>query len=257
MTAVPATLRLADGVRLRPLTARSIILSTLLGAPDGAATSNELVLVARNFNITDNALRAALSRMLTGGDVERSDGRYQLSERLRLRQHRQEHAVRPPSPDWDGTWQVAVVTTAGRGATERAELRKALRNAGLGELREGVWMRPANPGAVLGDIPDILELRAARPASDAAALVEQLFDLPGWARKARHLAAAYSRAGTDIDRFTIIAATVRHLVADPALPPSLLPADYPAKVLRHLYSDYRSVLAGRRPRHQPEPTGLL
>lgn len=253
MTLRSAPPRLANGVLLRPLTARSIILSTLLGAPGGAATPNELVLIARNFEITDNALRAALSRMLAAGDVGRRDGRYQLSDRLEIRQQRQEQAVRPPQDAWDGTWQVAVVTTAGRSPTDRAELRTTFRNAGLGELREGVWMRPANPGAALVDTGDILELGAARPATDPDTLVEQLFDLPGWATTARHLADAYRQAATDIDRFTIMAATVRHLLADPALPASLVPADYPAPVLRQLYADYRCEL-GTAPHRPSQPT---
>lgn len=243
---MPAPIKLANGQRLRPLTARSIILSTLLGADDAAASASELVLVAREFAITETALRAALSRMFSGGDLERDAGRYRLTSRLVARQHRQDEAVHPVASTWDGTWQVAVVTAAGRSAADRVEHRNLLYQAKLSELREGVWMRPANLPPHLGPRADILGLAGARPTTSDADLVAQLWDLPTWAAIAGHLIEDYIAAPTPATRFPVAAAIVRHLLDDPALPSSLVPADYPVATLRELYAGYRIELSDLR-----------
>ena len=225
------------------------MLSTLLGSPGGSAAPAELVTLAGELGITENALRASLSRMLSGGEVSRTDNGYRLNERLAERQRRQEAAVHTPTTHWDGTWLVAVVTVAGRDPAARADLRTSLREARLAELREGVWLRPANLSCDLSAHPEVTTWRDARPDADAHALVAQLWDLPGWTARARHLLDASSehdlpeRAG---ERFTVMAAIVRHLLNDPALPAELAPADYPAQRLRDAYAAYRELLRTRR-----------
>ena len=184
---MPVDVRLGDGTTLRPLTARSAVLSTLLGSPGGSATPAELVALAGELGITENALRASLSRMLSSGEVSRTEDGYRLNDRLVERQRRQEVAVHAPTTPWDGTWLVAVVTVAGRDPAARADLRAALRADRLAELREGVWVRPANLLCDLSRHPEVVTWREARPEADVAALVGQLWDLPGWARRARLL----------------------------------------------------------------------
>ncbi len=46
------------------------------------------------------------------------------------------------------------------------------------------------------------------------------------------------------ERLTLFAAVVRQLLADPVLPPSLLPAGWPGDALRAAYADYRRGLEG-------------
>ena len=99
---VPVDVRLRDGTTLRPLTARSAVLSTLLGSPGGSATPAELVALAGELGITENALRASLSRMLSGGEVSRTEDGYRLNDRLVERQRRQEVAVHTATTPWDG-----------------------------------------------------------------------------------------------------------------------------------------------------------
>ena len=236
---VPASIRLPDGTRLRPLTARSVVLSTLLGKKGGSATPYELVLVGRELGITETALRASLSRMLEAGDVVRADGRYRLAARLVERQRRQDEAAAPPAREWDGTWHIAIVTASGRPSAERAELRAALRGSRLAELRGGVWMRPGNLAAGLTPRPEIDLFSGAKPHMDDRELAGQLWDLPGWAETARHLLEGFHDAATNAARFTIVAAIVRHLLVDPVLPSTLLPATYPADELRRVYADFR------------------
>ena len=45
---------------------------------------------------------------------------------------------------WGGEWEMVVITATGRGPAERADLRSRLTALRLAELREGVWLSPAN-----------------------------------------------------------------------------------------------------------------
>ncbi|WP_320776574.1 PaaX family transcriptional regulator C-terminal domain-containing protein, partial [Streptomyces sp. CRN 30] len=49
------------------------------------------------------------------------------------------------------------------------------------------------------------------------------------------------------DRLTAFAAAVRHLLADPVLPPDLLPADWPGTALRAAYTAYQREQAATGP----------
>ena len=150
-----------------------------------------------------------------------------------------------------------MVTVAGRDPADRAELRAGLRAARLAELREGVWVRPANLPCDLSSHPEVTTWRDARPEADAQTLVGQLWDLPGWASRARHLLDAadeHDLPGSAGERFTVMAAIVRHLLDDPALPAELVPEDYPADRLRDAYAAYRELLR-TRPRGRSAPPG--
>mgnify|MGYP000656241259 CR=1 FL=1 len=155
----------------------------------------------------------ALTRMVAGGDLIRSDDGYRLSERLLERQRRQDDALRPALRDWDGSWVTAVVTSVGEDARTRSDLRKLLQDSRFGELREGVWLRPDNLRAELD--PGIARhVRLLRSIDGAPAeLAAQLWDLAGWSAAATELIAAMSRARDLPTEFTIAAAMVRHLEA--------------------------------------------
>ncbi|MER6984327.1 PaaX domain-containing protein, C- domain protein, partial [Streptomyces carpinensis] len=128
-------------VDLRPLSARSVILSLLLGTHPPELPVKDLVRAVEPFGIGGSTLRAALSRMVAAGDLRRAGGVHGLSDRLLERQRRQDAAVHPQTRHWDGLWEMAVVTATGRGPAERAELRAGLAALRLAELREGVWLR--------------------------------------------------------------------------------------------------------------------
>ncbi|MEU5095160.1 PaaX family transcriptional regulator C-terminal domain-containing protein [Streptomyces sp. NPDC020996] len=232
-------------VDLRPLSARSVVLSLLLGAHPPQLAVKDLVRAVEPFGIGGSTLRAALSRMAAAGDLRRTDGVYRLSDRLLERRRRQDEAVRPRTRAWDGDWETVVVTATGRGAAERAGLRARLAELRLAELREGVWLRPAN---LIRPVPDDLEPVAqrftARPEGSATALAARLWPLDAWAATARALLAHLAGAHGPADRFTAFAAVVRHLLADPVLPAELLPADWPGAALRAAYAEYRREIAG-------------
>ncbi|MCZ0205018.1 PaaX domain-containing protein, C- domain protein [Streptomyces sp. UMAF16] len=230
----------ADPAALRPLSARSVVLSLLLGVHPPELPVRDLVRLVEPFGIGGSTLRAALSRMVAAGDLRRTDAVYRLSDRLLERQRRQDDAVRPRTRAWHGDWEMVVITATGRGPAERAELRARLTALRLAELREGVWLRPANLDRPLpAEVHRVALTYTARPDEPPGELAARLWPLAEWAATARSLLAHAARADRPADRFTAYAAAVRHLLADPVLPPVLLPADWPGEELRTAYAGYR------------------
>ncbi|MDT0449400.1 PaaX family transcriptional regulator C-terminal domain-containing protein [Streptomyces hesseae] len=238
-----------ETLSLRPLTARSIVLSTLLGHHPPALPARALVRVGELFGTAEGTIRTALTRMLAAGDVEQRDGAYRLTERLLARQARQDDSRAPRTRPWRGDWEIALVAGERRAAPERAALRQAMAGLRLAELREGCWLRPANLVRTVRPpvVAEQCTLLTGAPEGDPSALAATLWDLTGWARRARALEAALSdRPGNLAERFTVSAAVLRHLLADPVLPEPLLPADWPGERLRQRYEafdrDFRSLL---------------
>jgi phenylacetic acid degradation operon negative regulatory protein len=228
------------------MTARSVVLSVLLGAHPAWASAAELIRLTNDFGIKEATLRVALTRMVSAGDLIRSADGYRLSDRLLARQRRQDDAMRPQLRPWQGHWTTLIVTSVGIDPRTRAAVRTTLHNKRFGELREGVWMRPDNLE------PDLnAELRArmriVQARDDAPAeLAGQLWDLPSWARTGHRLLAEMSDATDVPTRFVVAAAIVRHLLTDPVLPAELLPADWPGARLRAAYNDFAAELSEGR-----------
>ncbi|MCF6522859.1 PaaX family transcriptional regulator C-terminal domain-containing protein [Streptomyces sp. JJ36] len=229
---------------LRPLTARSIVLSTLLGHHPPRLPARALVRVGALFSVAEGTIRVALSRMVAAGELEQRDGTYALTARLLERQARQDDSRAPHTRPWHGDWEVAVVTADRRSAAERAALRQTMTGLRLAELREGVWLRPANLDRPLSaGVRTQCTVLTAVPEEAPEELATRLWDLPGWARSARELAEALDRAREPAERFTVAAAILRHLLADPVLPPELLPPGWPGARLRACYAEFARELA--------------
>lgn len=227
---------------MRSLSARSVVLSLLLGAHPPELPVGALIDAGRMFDIAEPTLRVALTRMVAHGDLERTDGTYRLSARLLERQRRQDAALDLAGP-WDGSWETVVLTSVGRSATERASMRSDLSDLRLGELREGVWMRPANLARLLPAWPeDLLSTFRSTPTESPVLLAARLWDLPGWNLAGQHLLDDIAAARTPAERLTVAAAVVRHLREDPALPAELLPSDWVADRLRSAYTAYQQEL---------------
>jgi len=230
----------------RRLTARSVVLSVLLGAHPAWATAAELLRLTSDFGIREPTMRVALTRLVSGGDLLRSHDGYRLSDRLLARQRRQDEALHPVTRDWDGTWITVIVTAVGADARTRGALRTALQDNRFGELREGVWMRPDTLDPV---VPAVARgrVRVLRAHDDnPAELAGQLWDLRGWSKTGHRLLREMTAAKDVPGRFAIAAAMVRHLLADPVLPAGLLPADWPGDRLRVVYAEFADLLASRR-----------
>ena len=232
--------------RPQRMTARSVVLSVLLGAHPAWASASDLITLTSDFDIRESTLRVALTRMVGAGDLVRSADGYRLSERLLARQRRQDDALEPRTRPWDGEWTTLVVTAVGTDARARAALRNTLQQKRFGELREGVWMRPANLDVDLdGPLRTRVRALAARDA-DSADLAGRLWDLPGWASTGSRLLDEMACATAVPGRFTTAAAMVRHILTDPVLPDELLPEDWPGAALRSAYHDFAAELVARR-----------
>jgi phenylacetic acid degradation operon negative regulatory protein len=234
------------------MTARSVVLSVLLGAHPAWASASELIRMTADFGIKETTLRVALTRMVSAGDLVRSADGYRLSDRLLARQLRQDDAMRPRTRPWRKDWLVLIVTSVGTDARTRAALRTTMHDKRFAELREGVWMRPDNLDVQLGaDVTARARVLTARDDAPAQ-LAGELWDLPGWAETGHRLLDEMT-AATDVPgRFVLAAAMVRHLLTDPMLPDELLPGDWPGAALRAAYHDFATELLERR-----DPTQLV
>lgn len=233
-------------VALSRMTARSVVLSVLLGAHPAWATAAELIRLTSDFDIKEATLRVALTRMVSAGDLIRSEDGYRLSERLMQRQRRQDAAINPQLRSWDGAWSTLVITSVGIDARTRAGLRTTLQQNRFAELREGVWLRPDNVTIALPE--DVLSLVRLMHGYDdnPNELACQLWDLPGWARVGGELLDEVESATDVPGRFVAAAGIVRHLLTDPVLPEELLPDGWPGAALRHAYQQFAAELVARR-----------
>ena len=231
----------------RPLTARSVVASTLLGVRPPELPAHSLVASAGLFGIAEGTVRTALSRMVTAGELTVAGGRYALAGPFLSRRERQDESRSGQTRPWVGDWELAVVEGERRLASDRSALRRAMRDLRLAELREGVWLRPANLHP--SRLPEARAVVATqclaftgRPEDELAL---RLWDLDGWAAAARRLDAELTALGPRLDHpdelaagFVLSAAVLRHLQADPLLPPELLPPDWPGPSLRQGYETY-------------------
>jgi phenylacetic acid degradation operon negative regulatory protein len=228
-------------VQFAPLSARSIALSMLLGAPDGRLPVRDLVASGVMCDITPPTMRVALSRLVGAGDLTVDDGVYTLAPHHLARLRAQHDDITPRLRPWNGQWETVVVVESGRDAVDRARLRADLAQARLGELREGIWMRPANLDRAPFSDPHTTTLVSHPEEPDW--IVESLWDLDAWAERGRALLTASRRPELDGHRLAAVAAMVRHLRTDPALPRELTPPNWPADDMRSAYDDYRTQLA--------------
>jgi len=230
---------------VRPLTARSVVLSLLLGAHPPRLPVRDIVDAGEEFGIAPATMRVALTRLVQGGDLVAEQAVYGLSPRHLERQQAQDSEMDPVRLRWDGTWETVVVTSTGRDAASRSDLRRRLTSRRLGMLREGVWMRPDNLPRDDSPEPGTMRLLASGDSPD---LADRLWDLPRWAATGRELLDATANGPTFAERFTGAAALVRHLRTDPSLPDELLPDDWPATAMRQGYEDFRTEIKRLRTR---------
>jgi len=249
--------RVADLIGDRPLSARSVLASAILGADQPQLTVGELVGISSLFGISDGAARTCLWRMVSNGELTGDDGTYALAGGLFERRQRVDEAARiddSTGRSWDGTWELAIVSLERRSAADRLALRKAAAALHLAELREGVWIRPDNLDRDrLPTLRAVLDRQCVHfhaAATDVPAEnVRSLFGLDDWAVNARRLALAMRDEG-DVEavhaddfiyQFDLSVTVVRHLQLDPQLPAELVPTDWPGDTLRCTYRHFDEV----------------
>ena len=234
-----------------PLSARSVVASTLLGMHPPVLSARVLVRSGELFGIAEGTTRTALSRMVATGELETEDGSYRLAGHLLARQARQDMSRKPPRWGWDGRWwRMAVVVAERRSPEERAALRASMRSGRYGELREGVWTRPDNLPGERPDAPGCEWIKGE--FAEPAAMASTLWDLEGWATTASSLVEELAAGRARLDRdgvaalaptFVLSADVLRHLQADPLLPRELLPAGWPGESLRKAYDGFDAAFA--------------
>ncbi|AXT84246.1 PaaX domain-containing protein, C- domain protein [Aeromicrobium sp. A1-2] len=228
----------------KPLSARSMLLSLVLGAHPEGLSPAKLVAAGEYFEVSSSTTRAALARAVQSGDLRRAGRDYVLGDALLRRQRRQNEAMAVAEVPWNGDWEVAVIVETGRSASARAALRDELRAYRLAELREGVWMRPANLSRLANyrSNPVISTFRA-KPDEDAGELADKLWNLGTWGEGGRNIVDALRKADSrPAHRLAIAAHLVRHLTEDPILPTALLPPGWPGDSLRTAYAQYQHEL---------------
>lgn len=229
----------------RRLTARSVIASTLLGLRPPQLPTAALVAGAELLGVSAGTARVAISRMVASGELEPTGDGYRLAGHLLERQARQDVSVAGAASRWNGTWTTALVPAEARSAADRAELRRAMAALRYGELRDGVWLRPANlPAGALRWAEQVAQaqtIAVVGTVDQPQQLAARLWDLEAWATEARlvlrDLAALQARldrhdSAALADSFVAAARALRHLQADPLLPAALLPATWPGGDLR-------------------------
>lgn len=240
----------------RALTARSVLLSVLLGSDPPRLPVLLLVRTTQLFGIAEGTTRTALSRMAAAGEVTAHGAAYELTgPGLLRRQERQTSSRLGVTREWDRRWVQAVTGVDGRrSAAERATVRQALSAARLAELREGVWLRPDNLDERRG--VDGARWFTVDTDDDPVTLAARLWDLDAWSTTATDLVRSMDRLVGPLedgdrralaDGFVLSAAVLRHFQADPLLPAALLPERWPGDALRREYDRYdrayRSVLS--------------
>jgi phenylacetic acid degradation operon negative regulatory protein len=250
--------QVSDLIGDRPLSARSVLASAMLGADQPQLSVGELVVMASLFGISDGAARTCLWRMVSNGELTSDDGTYALAGHLLERRERVDEASRiqnVATQHWDGTWELAIVSAERRSATDRLELRKAATALHLAELREGVWLRPDNLDPQrLPTMRAVLERQCVHfhnaSTNIADRTVRSLFCLDDWAGDANRLIAAME-AELDVPlaeqddtsasftfQFGLSIAVVRHLQLDPLLPAPFIRKDWPGNRLRDIYRNF-------------------
>lgn len=242
----------------RPLTARSVLASLLLGRHPPSAPVGLLVRWCSLFGISGTSARVALSRMVERGELSAERGVYTLAGRIRGRQAEQDFALAPTLLPWNGMWTMAVVQPAdesGRAAmsaAERTDLRGAFTRARMVPLRDGVWARPDNLPAEAVDSGDRALIRSRglvwTATSEDARVVSaavDAYDVDEIHRRGHELLGRLVEVTGRLpdptvlaEAFVVGAASAQHLRRDPLLPGELLPADWPGDDLRAAYASY-------------------
>jgi phenylacetic acid degradation operon negative regulatory protein len=242
----------AQGVE--PLTARSLVLTALLGTHPPRLPVRALVALGDLFGLAEGTIRTAVSRMLAAGEVEATDGWYELGAPMRPRQASQDAGRRAPPRTWDGSWWTAVVDVPrGRTVVQRRAFRSRMRQARMGELRPDIWLRPANLEGP-EDEAGLLVTHGPIEGPEPVELARRLWDLDELAATARTLTRAVDatlaglRAADEEvlpEAFMTSVAVVRFLQREPLLPGALVGRDWPPDGLRRTYDRLDAALLQR------------
>lgn len=250
----------------------------------GEAWLGALVRLARELGVGEQAVRSAVSRMEHQGWLRsHREGRrsyYSLSERgRRLIVEGRERIFRRPADDWDGCWQLLLLTVPEQRRELRDRMRKELAWLGFGSIGNGVYLSPRDQSQQVRELADRyglgerLQLYRAENEwpRDPRALVARAWNL---AAANRWYAAFLDRFGTAcerdlrkserdeldhahcfVTRFGLIHEFRRFPFLDPGLPPQLVPEDWRGHEAHDLFRRYHVLLTPGALRFYDEVSG--
>lgn len=244
--------------------------------PESEVTVHGLTAVLADFGVNERLVRTSLTRLVNDDLLAvRSNGRrsfYRIAPTaIDLFAAADERIYRGRPEPWDGHWTVVVLDGAESTADRRATLRNELTAAGLGVIAPNVLASPivspataAETVRLVGGFEHVLVLRSStvpgHGVADPVALARRCVDLDELERRYDELAArlggfddatlgALDEARATKLRLLVVSTFRRLVLADPMLPPELLPADWAGTRARaEAARVYRSVV-GRADRH--------
>lgn len=236
-----------------------IVLGEYILADESAGAWTQTIVDALALlDFDERAARQAIARTAAAGWLAaKRNGRrvrWQLTPAGReyLAAARQRLFAPGPESDWDGDWLVLLLTVPENQRKLRYRLRTSLEWAGFGSPGPGVWLSPHPSHAsearqVLRSLgagvqATILHARLDDP-SERHRLVAQAWDVHELDADYRsftgHWAAVEPRSPSEafVQRLRLVYQWRRLLLADPGLPPALLPADWSGERARQLLLD--------------------
>ena len=240
-------------------------------------SSAALVAIMAEFGVSEDAVRAALSRLCRDGRLERvKDGRrtaYRLSPGARARADERgrrlaRYGARPVA--WDGLWTCVAFSVPEADRHLRSSFRNRLRSLGMGPLFDGFWISP-HPildavDAALDDlgIRSATVLRATEIPREGGVAAINAWDLRALRAGFDDLSATLGALQAQVDdgaigvaealivRTDLMARWRMLACSDPGLPDALLPDDWPlADTRAHFVAVYDALgpLSELRVRH--------
>jgi phenylacetic acid degradation operon negative regulatory protein len=250
----------------RPVTRPNSFIFTVFGdfvrGKDDAIWVGSLVRLMAEFGLSEQAVRAALSRMSRQGWLESSRvGSRSFYSPTPLGKRRVDEIGKriyvAPQDAWDGRWRMLSYTVPETKRELRDRLRKDLTVLGLGPLSASLWISPREVIEPVRDAVRALGLEARidmfvahyeGPLSDAE-LVRKCWDLDAIGRAysefiARY--AAYGRSLSDTQSFVTRVWLVhdfrKFAYIDPGLPAALLPSDWAGTRAGALFREFYAAL---------------
>ncbi len=230
--------------------------------------ASELVALARQLGVSESAVRTSLSRLVVKGFIapagaEEGRAAYVFSGKgAAIAANIAAGFEATDWGGWDGEYWGAAWTLPGEDKQGRYRIAKKLAFNRFAPLQPGFWIRPRNPRermeerlASLMDLPrfTFMAFRPLKPIhADTAALLWDTRPIARAMRKsiiaARKSLARASRMEPEeafAERYRTGGALVDALFRDPLLPPTFLPADWPADEARDLFNRFDSEMERR------------
>ena len=240
---------------------------------NGVLPVGSLVALMGEFGITSQAVRQALSRMVTHGWLKRTKDNGRASYALTARGAGRIAQIAPriyePAAEWDGRWRIVIYGISEKARQLRDRLRKDLTLLGLAPFAPSVWISPRDVRAEIFQLVQQPALATGiqlfvgdyeGPASDRE-LLERSWGVDAIAAAYREFIAQYEprlereRAAHSltereafVERLRLVQDFRRFLYIDPGLPSVLLRPHWPGSVASGLFRQYYALIASKAER---------